>query len=696
RRSQDLQFQFGLRVDANHFMDTPTYNPAVETAFGRRNDRVPTPVSFSPRIGFSWTVGRAQEIASFTGAAPLPRAIVRGGVGVFANNAGAGMLGSALDNTGLPNGTTQIVCVGPAAPVPDWASYAANSANIPDSCADGSTGSVFSNAAPNVTLFASDYVPQKTIRSNASWSGNVLDGRFSLSVEGIYSRNLNQQRFVDLNFDPTTRFTLADDGRPVYVAPASIVAATGAIASSDARRSQAFAHATEMRSDLQSHTAQLSVRLAPIARTPKKFGWNLAYTYSRIREQASGFNSTAGDPRTVEWTRAQQGLHQVNYALTYRFFDAVNVSWNGSFRSGLAFTPTVAGDINGDGYANDRAFVYSANSATDPAVAAGMRELLANATGATRACLEKQLGAIAARNSCHGPWTSNAWLNVTLDRAKFHMPQRGEISFSLANPLGAADLLINGSDHLKGWGQTAFPDQSLLYVRGFDAATRQYRYEVNQRFGATRPQYLTMRSPATLTATIRFDLGPTRERQMLSQQLASGRKLPGSPMPEQLYRGMTAGSIMNPMAAILRSQDTLQLSALQADSVASMNRRYTYRADSLWTPVARYMAQLPKQYSEAEAYNRYRNARHNQIDMLSRMVSATRDLLTGEQRRKLPSFITNYMDPRYLALIRNGTPMFLSSAGSLGPMMGADMMFMGSGTFISSGSGGQHIVIIRQ
>ena len=77
----------------------------------------------------------------------------------------------------------------------------------------------------------------------------------------------------------------------------------------------------------------------------------------------------------------------------------------------------------------------------------------------------------------------------------------------------------------------AFPDQALLYVRGFDPAARRYRYEVNQRFGATNPQFSAFRAPVTLTAMLRFDVGPTRERQMLTQQLNRGRTLPGGGAP---------------------------------------------------------------------------------------------------------------------------------------------------------------------
>lgn len=675
RRSPDLQFQYGVRMETSRYTTSPAHNPLIESTFGRRNDQLPTPIVFSPRIGLSWTVGRVQEILSFTGAAPMPRAIIRAGIGVFANAGSTGQIGSVLDNTGLLSGTQQIMCVGPAAPTPNWASYADNESLIPDRCADGSSGTVFSNSAPNVTLFADDYAPQRTVRSNLAWDGRILSNRFALTAEGTFSLNLNQQRFNDLNFNAIERFELSDDGRPVFVSPSSIVTTTGAIAAGDARVSQAFARVTELRSDLKSRTAQLMLRLSPVPKGPAKFGWNLAYTYAHVREQVSGFNSTAGDPLEITWARAAQGPHSINYSLRYRFFGAVDVSWSGSFRSGMAFTPTVAGDINGDGYANDRAFVFGAN-AVDATLAKGMADLLAIAPEATRKCLQSQTGSIAARNSCRGPWQSSAFLNVSLDRAKFHMPQRGEISFSLSNPLGAADLLLNGSGNLKGWGQSSFQDPALLYVRGFDAATGRYKYEVNQRFGASRPQFLTMRSPVTLTATMRFDLGPTREKQSLQQQLAMGRSQPGSPMSAMVYRSMN-NVLPNPVSQILRSQDTLRLTALQADSIASMNRRYTYRADSLWTPIAQEFARLPREYDEDAAYDRYLRARRAQVDMLTEMAVIVRDLLTPAQRRKLPPFIANLLDPRYLALMRDGTRLYISGGG-------APMMMGGSESFMFS------------
>lgn len=681
RRTQDFQLQYGVRVDATRYAASPQYNPAVEAAFGRRNDELPTPIGISPRVGFSWTMGDANEIQAFFGQARAPRAVVRGGIGVFANTSGAGQLGAAIDQTGLPSGVQQIMCVGTVVPTPDWAAYADTSA-IPFQCTDGTAGSAFSNSSPNVTLYHPDFTPPRTIRSNLSWNGAVLGARFTTNIEGTYSYNQRQQRSLDLNFDNVTRFTLAPENRPVFVGTGSIVPTTGSIAARDARVDPAFARVSEIRSDMASHTGQLSFRLSPIIRTANPFRWSGSYTYTAVRERVSGFNSTAGSPLELEWARSSQGPHQISYNLSYTFARAVSVNWSGSFRSGQAYTPMVGGDVNGDGYSNDRAFVFTAANG-DSAVAAGMTQLLANTSDAARACLERQMGRIASRNSCRAPWSSNASLNVTLDRAKFRMPQRASISFSLSNPLGAADLLVNGSDNLRGWGQTPFPDQQLLYVRGFDAGTQRYRYEVNQRFGATRPQFLTLRSPVVLTTSMRFDLGPTRERQNVEQNVGAGRNRPGSRMTEQFWRSSGPSSIPNPMSTILRQQDTLKLTAQQADSIAVLNRRYTYRADSLWAPVARQLGTLGQKYDIDAAYDAYIRARRTQVDMLMRIAPHITSLLTPEQRRKLPLGVVNTLDPRYLLSIRNGTNTFVGGAG--GPGFGSPIFF----------GGGQEIFISR-
>jgi hypothetical protein len=682
RRTQDFQLQYGLRFDAAKSLMTPDFNPAVEAAFGKRNDDIPTSIAVSPRVGFSWTLGDANEIQAFFGQARAPRAVVRGGIGVFANGSGSNQAGSSMDNTGLPSGTQRLLCVGPAVPTPNWGLYNTTPDSVPIGCANGLAGVPFSNASPNVVLFADNWTNPRSVRSNLSWQGPILDARFNTNIEGSYSLNLHREHLYDLNFDNQTRFTLSAEGRPVYVDTSSIAAGSGAIAARDSRISQSFARVSEVRSDLKSSTAQLSIRLSPIIRTPVRWGWNAAYTYQYVREQVSGFSSTAGSPLSTFWDRSENGPHQISYGLRYSFFNAVHVNWNGQFRSGSTFTPMVFGDVNGDGYNNDRAFVFAPGSAPDSATNAGMAQLLASANDDVRSCLNSQLGRIASRGSCRAPWSSSASLNVTLDRVKFRMPQRFNISFSLQNPLGAADLLMHGSGSLRGWGQTPTPDRQLLYVRGFDAATQTYRYEVNQRFGATLPQFLTLRSPVVLTTSVRIDMGPTRERQQLEQNIGAGRTRPGTKMQEQFYRSQGPGSVSNPLTQILRQADTLKLTAVQADSIAVLNRRYTYRSDSIWAPVAKQFAGLPQSYDVGDQYNRFLQARRAQIDMLMKIVPEVNSLLTAEQRRKLPAFIVSWMDPRYLASVRSGTNTYV---GGGGPAFGGGAIMIMDGMRIEMG-----------
>jgi hypothetical protein len=148
---------------------------------------------------------------------------------------------------------------------------------------------------------------------------------------------------------------------------------------------------------------------------------------------------------------------------------------------------------------------------------------------------------------------------------------------------------------------------------------------------------------------------------------------------------------MNPLSSILRQADTLQLTGAQADSIATLNRTYVIRLDSIWSPVAKYLASLPDKYNQDDAYRRYQRAREASVDMLIRLAPDIKRLLTPEQRRKLPAVVASYLDTRYLASIRSGT----AGAGG-GPMMFPGGMFtMPVGGMRTGGGGGGDIIIIR-
>jgi hypothetical protein len=117
--------------------------------------------------------------------------------------------------------------------------------------------------------------------------------------------------------------------------------------------------------------------------------------------------------------------------------------------------------------------------------------------------------------------------------------------------------------------------------------------------------------------------------------------------------------VPNPFISMLRQAEQLQLTPEQGDSIATLNRFYMTRLDSIWSPVAKYLADLPKgPYDRDAAYDRYKAARESSVDLLLEFAPQVKNLLTPAQRRKLPQSLVNNMDPKYLKAIRSSTANF--------------------------------------
>ena len=657
RPSQSVQLQYGVRVDANHFLTRPSPNPALVESLGLRNDAVPNEVYLSPRIGLQWYYGSSPQIAYAPGAARPPRAVIHLGAGVFQNVATSQLIGPALLSTGLASSSQTVTCVGSAVPIPDWKAFARDSSLIPDRCADGSTGSVFASSAPNVTVFAPRFAQPRSLRAAADWSGPILDNRFVLGVQAISSSGLDQAGVVDINLNATTRFSLSDEaGRPVFVEPNAIVPSTGTVGIASSRVSHAFQFVTLEGSNLAVRANALNVNVKPVTANPY-LRWSFTYSLLATREKVNGFTSTVGNPFDTYWSdRQQNGRNTVTVEWnTLPIFDLLYLSAGLQLVSGQKYTPMIAGDVNGDGYANDRAFVFAPNATTDSAMGAGMRALLANGTPAARDCLEKQLGRLAERGSCQAPWAANAGMRIQFNPQKVGLPKRLAVTLDVRNPLGIADLALHGANSVHGWGQLIPPDQNLLFVRAFDPATRQFRYDVNQRFGSTRPQQSSTHTLPYVSLTFALDIGVPRERQLLTQRLDIGRGRPGSRQSSESFKLFGMTTIPNPMNMILQQQESLELTRPQADSLATLSYKFALFADSVWTPISTSLAGLGESYDGGSAYAGYVRAREQTVTYLLTLVPAAKGILSASQRRKLPPQIANYLDERVLRFLRSST-----------------------------------------
>jgi hypothetical protein len=586
RVNPQWQVIYGLRLDGNAFTSTPRVNPALTSALGVRNDNAPSTVALSPRLGMTWQDGKGK--------------ILRGGIGQFRNLIDPTLLAAPSVSTGLADGLLRISCIGAAVPTPDWNAYATSESSIPGQCV-GSSG-VLSDVSPNVQYVDRSFQPTRSWRSNLGFQSSAFRNVYTIELLG--SLNLNQPGTFDNNFLGATAFTLPAEGRPVFVAPSSIVASSGLVSPTGARRAAAFGRVVDVMSDLRSESAQAIVSLRPyIPNVIRPFFGDVAlsYTLTDMRAQQRGFDgATFGNPALAEWARGDlDARHLITATWVFRpLGDGRLIAFiYGRAQSGLPYTPMVGTDINGDGLANDRAFVFAPSSTADTSASAGIRSLLASSSPGVRDCLLSQSGRVAARNSCEGPWTATMNIGLRMSGQQLLHTPRMDVSLNLTNPLGGLDQLLHGTNDLHGWGTAATPDRTLYTVRGFDPSTNRFLYTVNPRFGSTRPSSSTLRAPFRLTLDVQLDVARSIPEQQLDRWLRPGRAgRPGPKLPAAEFMRRYQRTVPDPYGELLQQTDSLLLSAAQITQIQNIRTAYRARIDAMWTDLSNYLGSLADTY----------------------------------------------------------------------------------------------------
>ena len=587
-----FQLEPGVRLEANRFLSSIDANPALAT-LGVSNANVPNTMHASPRLGFAWTY-RPTRANVATGTATTgriwlpPRATLSGGIGEFRQDLSADALLPARSSTGAST-SRQLLCVGSATPLPDWQRYSVDASSVPSTCATGAP-SAFVDVAPAVSLFSPSYALARSWRGNLRF-GSAL-GLFRYSLDGWYSANVNQPGLVDANFTDRPRFSLPDEGnRPVFVSSSSIVPATGIVSLGDARRDATFGRVAERVSDLHSTARQLTFIVTP---EMSRGVFSVAYTLSDIRATTRGFDdATFGSPVDLATGRSRYDTrHHLIVSAGYQFGSIVGLSLNWNIASGSPYAPLVGSDINGDGLANDRAFVFDPATAADPDVARDLKTLIATAPSQARDCLLRQIGAPAAPNGCEGPWTST--MNAALSTSFLHVLDGRYIvaSLNFANPLGGLDQLLHGSNGLHGWGTASFPDPVLYTVRGFDPATNRFQYVVNPRFGSTRASETALRAPFRVSLDVRLELGqPLRQKEFERfLEMAPLRQNHERAPVDSLRARLADYEVGNYYDALLRMRDSLLLTRDQVTALETARAAYMVRADAIWRDIATFIA----------------------------------------------------------------------------------------------------------
>ncbi|MBL0939994.1 MAG: TonB-dependent receptor [Gemmatimonadaceae bacterium] len=568
RVTPSLQVVYGGRAEATWLSGVPKHNPAVAQAFGVNTNDWPSDVRFTPRVGFTYLLGNV---------AGIPAGTIKGGVGAFRGTIPTGLISAVANGTGLPGAQQQVVCTGAAVPVPDWSAFAAD-VSAPESCQAGLGTSSISSVRPTVLLLGRDAGAPEVWRASLGYS-RQFRLKWAVASDVVYSHGRRSPLAIDRNLG-ASGFTLStESGRPVYAQPGAIAQATGAATGDGTRPQGAFGPTLLIGSSAQSRSMQVTATVAgPGVRGGG--GTSVSYTFNRMRDMSNGFGlgtaipTTAGDPNVVEWAASDlERRHQIVAQEFASFPHGLELAVIGRIYSGTRYTPMINGDANADGQRNDRAFIPTV---TGGAMAEDMRTLLAATDRRAESCLRAQMGRIAARNSCTTGWTPQMDVQINWKPRGDRLDDRLTISLVASNTLAGLDRALHGNN-IKGWGQPLMPDRNLLTTTGFDAATRQYRYAVNQRFGTPTGARNPLGVPFQLALRARMALGTDPGR-------ANLRAMTGNRGADSVsvVRGRVVRQVPYPLDSLLRIADSvsLELTAAQRDSLSAEAKRYRIVADA--------------------------------------------------------------------------------------------------------------------
>lgn len=331
-------------------------------------------------------------------------------------------------------------------------------------------------------------------------------------------------------------------------------------------------------SDLHSNAVQLRVNVGTAALL-HVIRFHLAYSLNVQRSQIRGFGgTTAGDPAAVAVETGQQPLHQFIVTTPLAKWKSLTAGFRLAIQSGTGYTPMIAADINGDGLANDRAFIPAPAALSDTTYGREFRTLLADAPGTARACLIAQLGRIAGANSCRGPW--EARLDLTTEWGNPGTPGSRRLTFTakLLNAGGALARLLGVSSNVVQ--SSALPDPRFAFVQSFDPTTDEFHYEINPSFGqpfngaSGGHQY----PPFELQVGVQYRLGGAPPNPWLASHGLDPRRK--APFTATEVRAGLATLLRSPLDTILRLRDTLQLTARQVDALQAASARFHATVDT--------------------------------------------------------------------------------------------------------------------
>lgn len=495
----NLLLTLGLRYDYTNFdnpgtgLADPNFRSIVRDEFGQSTTNKPRDTNnWGPRASFTYDVTGDQ------------RHVIRGGVGLFYGRVPTVLNGNVLSKT--PNPLLSVTCIAAATPdISDYRNMTSPDA-IPSQCAfEGFQGSPFGLGivgAPQITVWDKNMEQPETWKANLGYEQRIGE-RWKAGIEGIFSNTVSNFTVQDLNLRGPV-FTTAD-GRPVHVSQTDFA---DLMSGQDAANNEQRGANTSIdrlfyetkSGKFRAWNVKLDINGAPTdwLRVAANYTLNLAYDNSSFFccTESEGFSGTptAGNPNYLgsygdrfagTWGPSDFQRRHV-FVMNARFNLPTHTRIGLIYRaqSGNPFTPSVFGDINGDGEdGNDRPYL------PDPANPQGMEF----ATPADRQayqqvladnkCLRDHVGQIVPRNTCTNPWFHRVDLEIA-QAIPTVGSQHAEVVLDLFNVLdglGRAGILNDGA------GDFVFEQNQLFTEVGYDQNTNRVIYTTRSDFGRKIP-----------------------------------------------------------------------------------------------------------------------------------------------------------------------------------------------------------------
>ncbi|GAB0155229.1 carboxypeptidase regulatory-like domain-containing protein [Chryseobacterium sp. Alg-005] len=446
--AKGLDFTGGLRVDYGGYPKAE-FNQKLFDEMGIRTDNQIQSFIIQPRFQFDWNIN--EENKDF----------LKFGAGVFSSDINNYMI---INNLVFDGKHLATVDVNPTTIglTPDFASYRNDYGTVP---------TLAQYQLPTINYTGEDAKVPVVYKANISYT-HFFNERFRAGIAGYMALGRNNYFYYDRNMVANPYFTLDNEGgRGVFV-PITSVNTNGTMNWKDGRINPNFGRVLELVSD--GKVNQFSFVLDTSYRYYKDGEITASYTWSDIKDNTSYNGNVANsatlstmiqsDPRNLRMTYSDNQFRNkvVLYGNSPTFYGfTVGIRYSGI--GGTRFSVTAGGNVNGDFVdSNDLAYIFpnlTQSLLDNPEVGKALKDYI---TEYNNSIAERNGG----KNGFYGVWDVRIAKKI-----KFEKIGGFELSVDIFN---VANLLN------KEWGvNKSYGNMSLYRITGFDAATKQLKYNLN-------------------------------------------------------------------------------------------------------------------------------------------------------------------------------------------------------------------------